>query len=147
MCTGIVSEARDKIPSGLSNKQMVTGFLTRSLVPMDASLDRALKDQISVEHPGTKRIHAQEVRSFVRNSLLLGFHAGSMRRCGFEVADSLTKPYEEGKAIKGSPQIQFEGEESELGALLQNMYLTSRLPGSSSAGAKIDVDSRVFLHN
>ena len=61
-------------PGGPSRKQLVTALLTRSSVPSNVYLDRSLKLRFAVPSPGSYRLHAQEIRAFVRNCLQIGAH-------------------------------------------------------------------------
>ena len=122
-----MSEARRKLAPGLTKKQLVTSLLTRSSSPFDPSLDRALKLKLPLFGPGTLKLHAQEVRSFIRNTMSLGVHAGHFRNWGFVVFPNDNNKMEEDSLRPTENTTIFEADSSTLADALRDMYFLPRM--------------------
>ena len=140
---GIADEARQQLPPGLSRKQLATAVLTKSLAPIDISLDKALKIEIAVPGTGSLRVHGQEVRSFIRNALILGVHAGVFRQWSFQI---IHRPGSERMAdppLTEQILLATAPEESELSDILRELHYGPLTVGKSDEGKAMLVDPRV----
>lgn len=140
---GIMSEAKFKIPAGLDKKQLTTSSLTRSATPCDPSLDKALKLQFEVNNPGILRIHAQELRSFVRNCMCLAVHGGVFRNWSFDLCHRTDMDLEQDKMSDSKNLPVFLADDSELSDLLRTLYFQPRFLSGSSEVQIVSVDLRV----